>query len=298
LRGSNSAGAPDAGKFAYGAPGWVSVVGDWDSNGTTTVGVVDPATETWYLRNSNSAGAPNYTPFRYGAPGWIPVVGDWTGSGHTGIGVVDPATGTWYLRTAVGPGTPDAGQFKYGAPGWKPVTGDWTGSGKDGIGVVDPTTNTWYLRNENSAGAPDAGKFTYGAPAGSRWRATGVAWARTASAWSIRPRTSGICATRIAPGAPTPGSSPTGRPAGCLPSATSRSRRIFEPLRVFGRMRSRARSKRWLLAGARGWEIVLRFTKSGGHLFRLWALFLLTYPQRRQAVECLPAVEARLLNPP
>ena len=31
-------------------------------------------------------------------------------------------------------------------------------------------------------------------------------------------------------------------------------------------------------------------------LVRLWALFLLTYSQRRQAVECFPAVEARFLN--
>jgi SRSO17 transposase len=33
-------------------------------------------------------------------------------------------------------------------------------------------------------------------------------------------------------------------------------------------------------------------------LIRLWALFLLTYPQRRQAVERLPTVEACFLNPP
>ena len=31
-------------------------------------------------------------------------------------------------------------------------------------------------------------------------------------------------------------------------------------------------------------------------IVRLWALFLLTYPQRRQAVECFPTVEPRLLN--
>ena len=30
----------------------------------------------------------------------------------------------------------------------------------------------------------------------------------------------------------------------------------------------------------------------------LWALFLLTYSQGRQAVECFPTVEARFLNPP
>jgi len=33
-------------------------------------------------------------------------------------------------------------------------------------------------------------------------------------------------------------------------------------------------------------------------LIRLWALFLLTYSQGWQAVECFPTVEARLLNPP
>ncbi len=164
LRGSNGPGAPDAGKFAYGAPAWIPVVGDWDGNGTMTIGVVDPATETWYLRNSNSAGGPDFTPFRFGAPGWVPVVGDWTGSGHTGIGVVDPTTGTWYLRTEVSPGGADAGQFRYGAAGWIPVVGDWTGSGRSGIGMVDPATGTWYLRNEATAGAPDAGQFRYGAP--------------------------------------------------------------------------------------------------------------------------------------
>jgi hypothetical protein len=164
LRSSNSGGAPDAGKFAYGAPGWIPVVGDWDGDGTTTVGVIDPTTETWYLRNKNSAGGPDYAPFKFGAPGWVPVVGDWTGAGHTGIGVVDPATGTWYLRTEVGPGGADAGHFQYGAAGWKPVVGDWTGSGHAGIGVVDPTTGTWYLRNETSGGGADAGQFAFGAP--------------------------------------------------------------------------------------------------------------------------------------
>jgi hypothetical protein len=33
-------------------------------------------------------------------------------------------------------------------------------------------------------------------------------------------------------------------------------------------------------------------------LVRLWALFLLTYSQGRQAFECFPTVEACFLNPP
>jgi hypothetical protein len=55
------------------------VVGDWDGDGTTTVGVVDPRSETWYLHNFNMQGAPDYTPFTYGAPGWMPLAGNWRG---------------------------------------------------------------------------------------------------------------------------------------------------------------------------------------------------------------------------
>src|SRR5436309_2801031 len=90
VRSSNTPGAPDAGQFQYGGPGWLPVVGDWNGDGRTTIGVVDPSTNTWYLRNSNSAGAPDITPFAYGAPGWLPVAGQWSGPGPSGIGVFDP----------------------------------------------------------------------------------------------------------------------------------------------------------------------------------------------------------------
>ncbi len=164
LRGSNSAGAPNAGQFRYGAARWVAVVGNWTGGGQTGIGVYDPSTATWYLRNEASAGAPDAGQFRFGAPGWIPLVGDWTGSGHTGIGVFDPATATFYLRNEASAGAPDAGRFAYGMSGWLPLVGDWSGSGKDGIGAFNPVTATFYLRNEASAGAPDSGKFAYGMP--------------------------------------------------------------------------------------------------------------------------------------
>src|SRR5262249_36761370 len=86
LRSRNNPGAPDVGQFAYGAPGWIPLVGDWDGNGVTTAGVFDPATATWYLRNSNTAGSPDVTPFQYGGPGWRPVVGDWDGDGKWSLG--------------------------------------------------------------------------------------------------------------------------------------------------------------------------------------------------------------------
>ncbi len=164
LRNDNSPGAPDAGQFQYGGPGWTPVVGDWNGDGSTTVGVVDP-NAVWYLRNENSPGAPDVAaPFAYGESGWTPVAGDWSGAGPAGIGMFDPSTATWYLRNEDSPGAPDAGQFQYGGPGWIPVVGDWNGDGVTTIGVVNPATMTWYLRSSNSPGAPTIPPFQYGAP--------------------------------------------------------------------------------------------------------------------------------------
>jgi hypothetical protein len=174
LRNATSSGSPDAGVFAYGAPGWDPVVGDWDGDGQQGIGVFDPSTGTWHLRNSPDPGPANAGVFAYGGPGWVPVVGDWDGDGQVGIGVVDPSTGTWYLRNVATSGTPDAGVFAYGGPGWVPVVGDWDGDGITGIGVLDSRTGTWYLRNETSSGSPDADPFAYGAagwvPLAGRWR--------------------------------------------------------------------------------------------------------------------------------
>jgi hypothetical protein len=161
LRNSNSAGAPDAGTFPYGLPGWIPVAGDWNHTGHTGIGMFDPSTGTWYLRNEASAGAPDAGVFAYGGAGWIPVVGDWANSGRTTVGVVDPATLTWYLRNRNSAGAPDIAPFAYGGVGWRPVAGDWNGDGTTTVGVVDPLSN-WYLRNTNSAGAPDISPFPYG----------------------------------------------------------------------------------------------------------------------------------------
>jgi hypothetical protein len=118
------------------------VVGDRDGNGTVTVGVVDPATMTWYLRNENSAGAPDAGPFPFGAPGWRPVVGDWNGDGTTTVGAAAP-NGTWYLRNSNSAGGPDYTPFAYGSGGWVPLAFTWgapplhlLGAGGEGPGSI------------------------------------------------------------------------------------------------------------------------------------------------------------------
>jgi hypothetical protein len=121
------------------------VVGDWNGDGVTTVGVVDPSTMTWYLRDSNTAGLPSFTPFRYGLPGWTPVVGDWDGNGTTTIGVIDP-NGNWYLRNSNTPGPPDIGPFPYGLGGWLPVA----------VGRTVPSPSLLVTRGIRAA-SPDGG---------------------------------------------------------------------------------------------------------------------------------------------
>jgi uncharacterized delta-60 repeat protein len=179
LHSGASAGAPDAGVFRYGGPGWLPLAGDWQGSGQAGIGVYDPSTATWYLRNEAGAGAPDAGVFAYGVAGWLPLTGDWNNSGQAGIGVYDPTTATWYLRNEPDAGAPDAGVFRYGFAGAIPVVGDWTGTGHLGIGVFDPATFTWFLRSSATAGPPDVGVFQYGGvgalPVAGDWSGSGHA---------------------------------------------------------------------------------------------------------------------------
>lgn len=161
---SNSANGPDLPSFAYGGPGLLPFVGDWEGNGVFTIGVYDPTTSTFYIRLTNTPGAP-IIQFAFGAADGtgVPVAGDWSGDGKWGIGVFDTANGSWNLRNELSSGLPDAGSFLYGSPGDKPVVGDWTGSGKFTVGVVENDNGValWKLHNTNLTGPPDF-TFEYG----------------------------------------------------------------------------------------------------------------------------------------
>jgi SpoIID/LytB domain protein len=147
LRLDNSAGAPGL-QVAYGGVLDTPVTGDWDGNGTDTVGVFSRG--GWYLRNANAEGSPALA-FAYGGPNDLPVHGDFDGgSGPDGIGVY--AGGTFFLRTTPSAGAPELA-VPYGWSGVRPVIGDWNGDGVDTIGIF--AGGTWYLRNSNTPGPPD-----------------------------------------------------------------------------------------------------------------------------------------------
>jgi hypothetical protein len=70
LRNSNSTGIADQPPIGYGDPGDQPVPGDWDGNGTTTLGVYRNG--FWFLRNSIGGGVADLPPFLFGGPGTVP----------------------------------------------------------------------------------------------------------------------------------------------------------------------------------------------------------------------------------
>ena len=166
-----------------GSPNWMPqyggfgtpIVGDWNGNGTDTLGIYNPANGQWFLRNRNDNGGVDYPIYVYGGFG-TPVAGDWDGNGTDTIGIYNPANGFWYLRNSNSSGAPSYAPFIYGGFG-VPVVGDWDGDGTDTIGIYDPADGTWYLRNSNSSGVSSYAPFIYGGfgiPVVGDWNGDGI----------------------------------------------------------------------------------------------------------------------------
>ena len=158
LKNSNDTGFADA-ALNYGLPGDYPVVGDWDGNGTATIGVYRNG--TFFLRNSNTLGFAEVL-FSFGQPGDQPIAGDWDGDGVDTIGLYRPATGQFLLRNGNSAGTADA-SFYLGNVGDVGVAGDWNGDGKDSTGVFRPSNGVIFLKDKNESGFADYA-LNYGLP--------------------------------------------------------------------------------------------------------------------------------------
>ncbi len=133
-------------EFDYGMAGDKPVVGDFNRDGRTDVGVVRG--NVWLLRAFPSAGA-TWRRFGFGAATDVPLTGDWNGDGRDGVGVRRGAK--YYLlqspkgqkRKALPTYT-----FAFGRRSDAAVTGDWDGDGADTVGVV--RGEGWFLRDRLS----------------------------------------------------------------------------------------------------------------------------------------------------
>ena len=150
LRNSNSAGAPNI-TVKLGKTGDYPVVGDWDGNGTDTIGVYRNG--VFYLSNSNTTGHVDLT-FAFGKAGDQPIAGDWNGDGIDTIGIYRSSKITFLLRNTNSAGAADA-TFKLGTIGDVGIAGDWNADGMDTTGVFRPKNGALYLKNANTTGYAD-----------------------------------------------------------------------------------------------------------------------------------------------
>ncbi len=158
LKNSNTTGIADA-ALNYGLPGDYPVVGDWDGNGTVTIGIYRG--NTFFLRNENTLGFATIV-FDFGQVGDQPIAGDWNGDGVDTIGVFRPSTAQFLLRNSNDEG-PAETSFFLGNPGDVGVAGDWTGKGFDTTGVFRPSNGVIFLKNSNDTGIADIA-LNYGLP--------------------------------------------------------------------------------------------------------------------------------------
>ncbi len=148
LKNANTTGFADV-AINYGLGGDYPIAGDWDGNGTATIGVYRNG--SFYLRNSNTVGFADIV-FAFGAPGDQPVAGDWDGNGTDTIGVY--RNGQFLLRNTNSSGAVDM-SFYLGNPGDVGIAGDWNGDGSDTTGVFRPSNGVIFLKNLNTSGFAD-----------------------------------------------------------------------------------------------------------------------------------------------
>lgn len=150
LKNANSTGFADV-QINYGISGDCPLTGDWDGNGTDTIGIYRNG--FFYLRNSNTIGFADIT-IPFGTTGGQPLAGDWNGDGIDTIGLYRSLFITFELSNSTTPAFPEM-VFALGLPGDIGIVGDWDGNGTDSTGVFRPSNGALYLKNSNTTGFAD-----------------------------------------------------------------------------------------------------------------------------------------------
>lgn len=113
------------------------VVGDWDGDGATNLGIWRQKRRVFRLQTPTGI-----VKVKYGTKTDRAISGDWDGDGIDQVGVYSSSVGTFFLRQPDGSST----SVLLGDADDLPVTGDWDGNGVSDLGVFDPGTATFTLR--------------------------------------------------------------------------------------------------------------------------------------------------------
>jgi len=106
--------------FLFGVVGDKPFVGDFNGDGTDTVGLHRESTGLVYFRNTNNTGVADYQ-FIFGIPNDMLVAGDWDGDGDDTVGVYRPSTGMFYVRNSNTAGFADAQVYAGSYTGIAPI---------------------------------------------------------------------------------------------------------------------------------------------------------------------------------
>ncbi len=154
--------------FAYGNPGDVPLMGDWDGDGFDSPGMYRPSTGFVYLsnvlpRNGGVGVADPALTFFYGIAGDEIFVGDWDGDGADTLGLL--RNGRVFLSN-VNATASAAQEFWFGELEDVPYGGDPDGDGSDGIILYRPSTGFVYYTDQIRDGdvARTDGDFFFGNP--------------------------------------------------------------------------------------------------------------------------------------
>jgi len=165
----------------------IPVVGDWNGNGVSKLGIFRGVVGQFYLDNVSPTaggftGSHNvFTTLTFGGNGDIPVANNWTGAGTCStvpaqgpvvepcdqIGVYRRVISTWFVN-ASGDGVfhPTDPQYIFGSPNDYPVVGNWNSTGSKRIGVFSSQA-VWFvdINNDHVFSQPPDQMFTFfGAP--------------------------------------------------------------------------------------------------------------------------------------
>lgn len=133
----------------------VAVVGDWNADGRTDVGVVVSNQQRggldWHLYTQVN-GSLSEQVVQYGLPGDKPIVGDWNGDHRADLSIIRPNPNTglldWYLDLK-NDGYLAEWVVSFGLLSDTPIVGDWDGDGDSDFGVTrfNPTSGLldWYM---------------------------------------------------------------------------------------------------------------------------------------------------------
>jgi len=110
---------------------------DVDEDNVGDVGVIDPATWTWFFMGSERG----FVQQQFGYPGVAPVTEDFDGDGAWDMGVFDDSAGLWHLLKS----SEGYEATTFGFPGVSAVAEDYDADGVGDIAVFDPSTGNWYL---------------------------------------------------------------------------------------------------------------------------------------------------------